>query len=68
MRITGQLVDAATGAHLWADRFDGTLEGCLRSAGPGDCERGRGNPAGSATGRETCDARHTNLQPRPGSA
>jgi len=25
-RITGQLVDALTGAHLWADRFDGTLE------------------------------------------
>jgi TolB-like protein len=27
VRITGQLVDTATGAHLWADRFDG---------GPGD--------------------------------
>ncbi len=26
LRITAQLVDAATGAHLWADRFDGTLE------------------------------------------
>jgi len=26
VRITGQLVDAATGAHLWADRFDRTLE------------------------------------------
>ncbi len=26
MRITGQLVDAQTGAHLWADRFDGALE------------------------------------------
>ena len=25
MRITGQLIDAATGAHLWADRFDGEL-------------------------------------------
>src|SRR4030095_6050256 len=25
VRITGQLVDAATGAHLWADRFDGDL-------------------------------------------
>jgi adenylate cyclase len=25
VRITGQLVEAATGAHLWADRFDGTL-------------------------------------------
>jgi len=26
VRITGQLVDAATGTHLWADRFDGALE------------------------------------------
>jgi TolB-like protein/class 3 adenylate cyclase len=26
VRITAQLVDAATGAHLWADRFDGSLE------------------------------------------
>ncbi len=25
VRITGQLVDTATGAHLWADRFDGDL-------------------------------------------
>jgi TolB-like protein len=26
VRIAGQLVDTATGAHLWADRFDGMLE------------------------------------------
>jgi TolB-like protein len=26
VRITGQLIDAATSAHLWADRFDGALE------------------------------------------
>jgi TolB-like protein len=26
VRITGQLIDAETGAHLWADRFDGALE------------------------------------------
>jgi TolB-like protein/class 3 adenylate cyclase/tetratricopeptide (TPR) repeat protein len=26
VRITGQLIDAATGAHLWADHFDGTLD------------------------------------------
>ena len=25
VRITGQLVDTATGAHLWAERFDGAL-------------------------------------------
>jgi TolB-like protein/DNA-binding winged helix-turn-helix (wHTH) protein/predicted ATPase/Tfp pilus assembly protein PilF len=26
VRITAQLIDAATGAHLWADRFDGSLD------------------------------------------
>jgi TolB-like protein/Tfp pilus assembly protein PilF len=26
VRITGQLIDTATGAHLWADRFDGKLK------------------------------------------
>jgi TolB-like protein/class 3 adenylate cyclase len=26
VRITGQLIDALTGTHLWADRFDGALE------------------------------------------
>jgi len=26
VRITGQLVDTTTGAHLWADRFEGGLE------------------------------------------
>ena len=25
VRITGQLIDAGTGAHLWADRFEGDL-------------------------------------------
>src|SRR5258705_3286098 len=26
IRIAGQLIDAGTGAHLWADHFDGALE------------------------------------------
>ena len=26
VRITGQLIDASTGAHLWADRFEGALQ------------------------------------------
>jgi TolB-like protein/predicted Zn-dependent protease len=26
VRITGQLIDASTDAHLWADRFEGTLK------------------------------------------
>ena len=26
VRITGQLIDAATGAHIWAERFEGMLD------------------------------------------
>jgi TolB-like protein/class 3 adenylate cyclase len=26
VRVTGQLIDTSTGAHLWADRFDGALK------------------------------------------
>jgi adenylate cyclase len=26
VRITGQLIDATTGAHLWGDHFDGSIE------------------------------------------
>ena len=26
VRIAAQLIDAVTGTHLWADRFDGSLE------------------------------------------
>ena len=26
VRIAGQLIDAVTGSHIWADRFDGTLD------------------------------------------
>jgi adenylate cyclase len=26
VRITAQLIDATTGAHLWADRYDGTVD------------------------------------------
>ncbi len=29
VRITAQLIDAANGAHLWADHFDGSLEDVL---------------------------------------
>ena len=26
VRINAQLIDATTGGHLWAERYDGTLE------------------------------------------
>ena len=47
VRITGQLIDASTGAHLWADRFDGALDGHFRPAGPGDRKRRRRDRAQS---------------------
>ena len=31
VRIAGQLIDASTGAHVWADRFEGDLGEFLRS-------------------------------------
>ena len=30
VRLTGQLIDASTGAHIWAERFDGSLEDIFR--------------------------------------
>ena len=33
VRITAQLIEAETGTHIWADRFDGDLERHLRPAG-----------------------------------
>jgi adenylate cyclase len=27
VRITGQLIDTTTGAHIWTDRFDGAIDG-----------------------------------------
>ena len=33
VRITGQLVDATTGVHIWADRFDDALDDVFRLQG-----------------------------------
>ena len=38
VRVAGQLIDAATGAHLWADRFDSSLDD-IRVARQGLTER-----------------------------
>jgi adenylate cyclase len=41
VRITAQLIEAETGAHLWADRFDGSMEDVfdLQDAGGDQCRR-----------------------------
>ena len=34
LRITAQLVDGISGAHLWAEHFDGTARAAFRLSGP----------------------------------
>ena len=36
VRITAQLIDATNGTHLWADRFDGSLEDVFDLQDSGD--------------------------------
>src|SRR3546814_3082376 len=33
VRITGQLIDATTGTHIWAERFEGTLDNIFDRSG-----------------------------------
>jgi adenylate cyclase len=47
VRITAQLIDAETGAHLWAERFDGSLEDVFDLQGQGGVERRRRHRAGT---------------------
>ena len=41
VRITAQLLEAETGAHLWADRYDGNAGGRFRPAGSDHRKSGR---------------------------
>jgi adenylate cyclase len=43
VRITGQLIEAATGHHVWADRFEGALEDIFKLQDSITEKRGRGN-------------------------
>ena len=52
VRITGQLIDAETGAHLWADRFDGSLEDVFELQDKVAIERRRRHRAGVAGRRD----------------
>ena len=68
VRITAQLIDAETGAHLWADRFDGSLEDVFDLAGPGRNQRRRHHRAGAcklprSTISEPPDRRSDRLRP-----
>jgi len=49
IRISAQLIEAETGTHLWADRFDGSLDRRhLRPSGPGGVKRRWRHRAGAA--------------------
>ena len=57
VRITGQLIDATTGAHLWADRFEGTLDDIFELQDQiADERRRRDRAAAGASGDRTRQA------------
>ena len=45
VRMTGQLIDAASGAHIWADRFESALDDIFALQDQMARERGGGNRA-----------------------
>jgi adenylate cyclase len=51
VRITAQLIDATTGAHLWADRYDGTVEDIF------DLQSGQPRSSGRAASGRTVSMR-----------
>ena len=64
LRISGQLIDAATGGHLWADQFRRRPRRRLRASRPGDVERGRRDCTETRAGRDR--ARHAQADRKPG--
>jgi TolB-like protein len=53
LRISVQLIDALSGTHLWADRFDRSLEDVFRSTGQSGIERCRRHRTGTAGRRNS---------------
>ena len=51
IRITAQLLDATTGAHLWADHFDGSLDDVFELQDKGRLGRRGRNRTDVASGR-----------------
>jgi adenylate cyclase len=56
VRVSAQLIDAASGAHLWADQFDEDVADLFKAAGPcrgavGQCIGFRTRQSGSREGR-----------------
>ena len=64
VRITGQLIEAATGTHLWADRFDGALEDVFELRIGSTSKRRRRHRAQSRAGRDRARQSASRRQPR----
>ena len=65
VRITAQLIEAESGAHLWADRFDRSLEDIFELAGQGRIERRLPHRAGIAGRRDRARSRNADRGSRP---
>ena len=52
VRITAQLIDATTGGHLWAERYDRDLTDIFARSGRGDPPDRRGAQGHAPAGRE----------------
>jgi TolB-like protein/class 3 adenylate cyclase len=68
VRITAQLIEAETGTHLWADRFDGSIEDVIELQGKVVSMRRRGHRTdltggGDSPFRQSSDARPDRLRP-----
>ena len=64
VRITGQLIDATTGAHLWAERFEGTLDDIFELQDQVDRERRRRDRAAAGAGGDRARQAQADRKPR----
>ena len=64
VRITGQLIDAETGAHLWADRYDGALADVFELQDRVDVERRRGDRTVAAACGNRASESQADREPR----
>ena len=64
VRITAQLIDAQTGAHLWADRYDGTLDDIFELQDRNHLQRRRRDRAEPACRRNRAGQAQTAGEPR----
>ena len=64
VRITGQLIDATTGAHLWAERFEGTLDDIFELQDQIAAERRRRHRAAARTRRDRAREAQADRKPQ----